>query len=146
MAAAKPDPNFQPEIVVLYCRQALDAEERPPEGARQALGLRVRLVLLPCSSKVEAYQMLKIVEQGADGVLLLACPEKACRFLTGSLKAERRVQRARQLLGLVNMGPERVALRRVSGLSLKDILALAGQMAAEVKALGPNPMKGDNLQ
>ncbi|CAO0822997.1 Hydrogenase iron-sulfur subunit [Desulfarculales bacterium] len=145
MAAAKPDSNFQPEIVVLYCRQALDAEERPPEGTRQVKGLRIRLVLLPCSSKVEAYQMLKIVEQGVDGVLLLACPQKACRFLTGSLKVERRVERASQLLGLVNMGPERVAIKRATGLSLNDILTLAGQLADGVKALGPNPMKGDNL-
>jgi coenzyme F420-reducing hydrogenase delta subunit len=145
MAAAKPEPDIQPEIVVLYCRQALDAEERPPEGLRQAKGFSARLVLLPCSSKVEAYQMLKIVEQGADGVLLVACPEKACQFLVGSLKAERRVERARQLLQLVNMGPERVAIKRAAGLSLNDILALAGQRAQEVKALGPNPMKGDNL-
>lgn len=145
MAAAKPDLDFQPEIVVLYCWQALDAEQRLPEGARQAQGYRARLVLLPCSSKVEAYQMLKILEQGADGVLLLACPEKACRFLTGSLKAARRVKWAQDLLGLVKMGSQRVALKCVSGLNLNDILALAGQMAAEVKALGPNPMKGDTL-
>jgi F420-non-reducing hydrogenase iron-sulfur subunit len=145
MAAAKPEANFQPEIVVLYCRQCLDAEERPPEGTRQTRDCQARLVLLPCSSKVEAYQMLKIVEQGADGVLLVACPEKACRFLVGSLKAERRVQRARQLLELVHMGPERVAIERASGLSLNDILALAGQRAQAVKALGPNPMKGDTI-
>ncbi|MFH1034960.1 MAG: hydrogenase iron-sulfur subunit [Pseudomonadota bacterium] len=145
MAAAKPDASSQPEIVVLYCRQSLDAEERPSEGARQAEGFRARLVLLPCSSKVEAYQMLKIVEQGADGVLLVACPEKGCRFLVGSLKAERRVERARQLLDQINMGPERVALKRAAGLTLNDLLALAAQRAGEVKALGPNPMKGDNL-
>ena len=145
MAAAKPDANFQPEIVALYCRQSLDAEERPQEGARQAQGFSARLVMLPCSSKVEAYQMLKIVEQGADGVLLVACPEKACRFLVGSLKAERRLTRASQLLGQVNMGAGRVALKRAADLTIADILALAGQLAEQVKTLGQNPMKGEAL-
>lgn len=145
MAAAKPDAIFKPEIVALYCRQCLDAEERPQEGARPADGFEARLVMLPCSSKVEAYQMLKILEQGADGVLLVACPEKACRFLVGSRRAEKRVTRAGQLLDLVKMSAGRVSLVRATEQTTAAILALAGQLAERVKTLGPSPMKGDNL-
>ncbi|MBI4797613.1 MAG: hydrogenase iron-sulfur subunit [Desulfarculus sp.] len=145
MAAAKKDKDFSPEIVALYCRQCLDAEERPQEGARQTKGFTARLVMLPCSGKVEAYQLLKILEQGADGVLLVGCPENACRFLVGSRRAEKRLTRAGQLLDLVNMGAGRLALKRAADLTTADILALAGQLAEQVKTLGPSPMKGDSL-
>lgn len=145
MAAAKKNKDFLPEIVALYCRQCLDAEERPQEGARQAKGFSARLVMLPCSSKVEAYQMLKVLEQGVDGVLLVGCPEKSCRFLVGSRRAEKRLTRAGQLLDQVGMGAGRLALKRAADLTTADILALAGQLAEQVKTLGPNPMKGDSL-
>jgi coenzyme F420-reducing hydrogenase delta subunit len=140
-----PGPGFTPEIVVLYCRQTLDADTRPPEGARPGEGCSARLVLLPCSSKMEAYQMLKLVEQGADGVHLVACPEKACRFLVGNSRAERRVAHAQGLLAQAGMGRERLALTRAANLTVDDLMTLAGRQAAQVKTLGPNPMKGGNL-
>lgn len=138
-------PGFAPEIVVLYCRQALDAETRPPEGSRPGADCSVRMVLLPCSSKMEAYQMLKLVEQGADGVHLVACPEKACRFLVGNNRAERRVAHARGLLAQAGMGVGRLELTRGASLTVDDLMTLAGRQAEQVRTLGPNPMKGGNL-
>jgi coenzyme F420-reducing hydrogenase delta subunit len=140
-----PGPGFTPEIVVLYCRQTLDAETRPPEGTRPGDGFSARMVLLPCSSKMEAYQLLKLVEQGADGVHLVACPEKACRFLVGNNRAERRIAHARGLLAQAGMGEGRLELTRAANLTVDDLMTLAGRHAAQVKTLGPNPMKGGNI-
>jgi F420-non-reducing hydrogenase iron-sulfur subunit len=140
-----PHPDFQPEIAVLYCRQTLDPEVRPPEGPRQAGSCQARLVLLPCSSKVEAFQMLRLLEQGADGVHIVACPEKACRFLVGNQRAERRVAHARELLQQIGMGEERINFTRGADLAIDDLLALAKAQAEKVKSLGPNPMKGGSL-
>lgn len=142
----KPLPDFQPEIAVLYCRQTLDPEVRPPEGSRPGQGFTARLVLLPCSSKVEAYQMLRLLEQGVDGVHLVACPDKACRFLVGNNRAERRVERARQLLDTIAMGADRVIMTRAADLGGEDLMALAKAQAEQLKSLGPNPMKGVSRQ
>jgi coenzyme F420-reducing hydrogenase delta subunit len=138
----KPQSDFQPEIAILYCRRTLDAETRPPEGVRPGPGLAARLVLLPCSSKVEAYQMLRLLEQGADGVHLVACPERACRFLVGNNRAERRVAHARDLLQSVGVDQARLTLTRAADLTVDDLVALAQAQASRVKSLGPNPMKG----
>lgn len=140
-----PGPGFTPEIVVLYCQQTLDADTRPPEGTRPGKGFSARMVLLPCSSKMEAYQLLKLVEQGADGVHLVACPEKACRFLVGNNRAGRRVAHARGLLAQAGMGEARLELSRAANLTVDDLMTLAGRQAEQVKTLGPNPMKGGNL-
>jgi coenzyme F420-reducing hydrogenase delta subunit len=137
-----PDPGFAPEIVVLYCRQTLDVDTRLPEGTRQGQGYSARMVLLPCSSKMEAYQLLKLVEHGADGVLLVACPKKACRFLVGNNRAERRVTHVRGLLVQAGMGETRLELTRAANITLDDLMTMAARQAEQVRTLGPNPMKG----
>ncbi|MCF8099817.1 MAG: hydrogenase iron-sulfur subunit, partial [Desulfarculaceae bacterium] len=70
------------------------------------------------------------------------CPEKACQHLVRSNRAEKRIARGRGLLEQVGMGAERVGLDRGAGLSLDDLMEMAGQRAEAVRALGPNPMKG----
>jgi coenzyme F420-reducing hydrogenase delta subunit len=84
---------------------------------------------------------LKILEQGADGVELVGCPKDKCRFLVGSLQAEKRVQRASGLLDEIRMGGERLGLTRAQKLSVQELLDLANARAKAVIPLGRNPMK-----
>lgn len=133
--------GFDPEIVVLYCQHCVAADANVTIASQQVRGLTVRTSMMPCSSKVEIPHLLKILEQGADGVELVACPQDVCRFLVGSLKAEKRVDRASGLLDEIRMGGVRLGLSRRSKLSAQDLLALAQARAEAVKPLGPNPMK-----
>ncbi|MCB2189112.1 MAG: hydrogenase iron-sulfur subunit [Deltaproteobacteria bacterium] len=130
-----------PEIVVLYCRQTLARDVKEPQGVRKLDGFNVRLVLLPCSSKVETPHFLRILETGAAGVLLVACPEKTCTFLVGNSRAERRIAYAQGLLAQVGMGTERLQMTRAADLTLEDLMELAARQAELVKPLGPNPMQ-----
>jgi len=130
----------QPELVVLYCRQSLAAEVKPFQGRRPGEGFNARLVLLPCSSKMEPRHLLKILEGGADGVLVVACPQDACRFLVGNSRAERRADYTRVLLDQVGMGAERLALVRGRGLDVDGVMKLAAGQADKLKQLGPNPL------
>lgn len=134
----------QTEIVLLYCRQTLAPEAKPAEGVHQGEGFSVKLVVLPCSSKMQVQHLLRILEEGFDAIQIVACPEKTCRFLVGNNRAQRRVDRARGLLEQVGMGAERLGLERASGLESDDLMKLAGRRAEQVRELGPNPMKGDN--
>ena len=133
--------SFDPEIVVLYCQHSVEGSAAVDVASQQMRGLTVRPSMLPCSSKVEIPHLLKILEQGADAVELVACPQDRCRFLVGSLKAENRVDRASGLLEKIGMGGERLGLSRRAKLSAQDLLALAKARAEAVKPLGPNPMK-----
>jgi coenzyme F420-reducing hydrogenase delta subunit len=108
---------------------------------RRLPGLGVRLVVLPCSSNVEVRQLVKMLEQGADGIQVVACPEQACRFLVGSNKAEKRIDYVRRLLAEINFGAERVGIVRGTSLSAEQLLGLARERAALLRDLGPNPMR-----
>jgi F420-non-reducing hydrogenase iron-sulfur subunit len=134
-------PVQEPEVVVLYCQHSLCDEAKATAWSQQAAGLFVRAIMMPCSSKIEVPYILRILESGTDAVEIVACPEKSCKFLVGSLRAERRVEYIRGLLEKIGYAPERVGISRGLSLSPEKLLGFAKARADVVRPLGINPMK-----
>ena len=142
MKDANPSENM-PKIVVVYCRNAVSPAAELLEGPYAANGFNAFFAALPCSSKMEPSYLLKILADGADGALVVACPEGQCRFMVGNVRAEKRINYVRSLLDKAKMGAERLTLERGEKLTEKDLLRLAQGRVEPLKKLGPNPMKGD---
>jgi len=136
------DTPFEPEIVVFYCQNCIQEGFDPGAIDTADSACRLRLSMLPCSSKIECRNVLRVLERGTDGVLVVGCPEKQCRFLVGSATAEKRIDYARRLLDEVGMGAERAAMYRRTNMTADDLVGLAEERAQAVKPLGPNRMKG----
>jgi len=142
MKDAKQSGNM-PRIVVVYCRNAVSSTAELLEGPCSVKGFHAFFAALPCSSKIEPSYPLKILADGADGVVVVACPENHCRFMVGNVRAEKRINYVRALLDQAKMGAERLSLERGEHLTEKDLLKLAQRRLEPLKILGPNPMKGD---
>lgn len=132
-----------PRIVVLYCRNTVASSAEMIEGARMATGFSTFFAALPCSSKIQPSYPMNIIADGADGVLVVACPESHCRLMVGNVRAEKRINYVRGLLDKAGMGAERLTLERGENLTEKDLLEMAKRRLGPLKILGPNPMKGD---
>ena len=141
MSENKEAGRCEPEIVVLFCQQSVNGTVELANAYRRLPGVRVRLIVLPCSSNVEVRQIVKILERGADAVQVVACAEESCRFLVGSSRAERRVEYVRRLLDEIDFGAERVGLVRGTNLSAEELLERARERADLIRELGPNPMR-----
>ena len=133
--------TFEPEIVLLYCGRSLAEGEYLSEGMKKYSGFKARFVMLPCSSKVEVVYLVKLIEQGAEGVMLVACPTKQCQFLVGSARAENRIRYARKLLAETGLGADRFSIVLKQGVSADEIVDVAEEHANAVRQLGPNPVK-----
>lgn len=132
---------FEPEIVALYCGRSLAKGDYLPEGTRRGSGFKVRFVMIPCSSKIETSYLIKLIEQGADGVAVVACPTKQCQFLVGSARAEHRIKHAQDLLEEVGMSADRLGMVRGHDLTSNQIMTIAEERANAIRQLGENPMK-----
>ncbi len=108
--------------------------------------MSVRAVMMPCSSKIEVPYIIKILESGAEAVEIVACPEKSCKMLTGSLRAEKRVEYIHNLLEKIGYCPERVGISRKLSQKADELIKIAGARAEAVRPLGPNPMKTGEKQ
>ena len=133
--------DYDPEIVVLYCQHGLCDKAKASAWSQETPGMSVRAIMMPCSSKIEVSYILKILESGADAVEIVACPEKSCKFLVGSLRAEKRSEYIRSLLEKIGFSPDRVGISRKLSQSPEKLIDLARARADAVRPLGINPMK-----
>ncbi len=75
---------------------------------------QVKIVRVSCLSRVHPGLMLKAFELGAKGVMLLGCDSRSCHFGIEEEFVERNVGKAGEILQLLGMAPEKLALVRLN--------------------------------
>ncbi len=103
-------------------------------------GVTVRLGQLACSSKIQIIHILQALENGADAVALWTCPHKACRFGRGSLRALKRIDRARRILDEIKLGPERVFCQELDPNDSDALDDALKTTAEQLTKLGKSPL------
>jgi F420-non-reducing hydrogenase iron-sulfur subunit len=101
----------------------------------------VKVVRVPCTGKVDLLHILAAFENGADGVYVAGCLEGECHFLTGNLRAKKRVMYAKGLLEEVGISGERVAMYNLSAAEGARFAEIAREMTDRIKGLGPSPIR-----
>ena len=102
----------------------------------------IRILRLPCTGRVDVIHMLRAFQKGADGVYVAGCLEGECHFLTGNLRARRRVEYAKKILDEIGIGGERLEMYNIAASDGPRFAAVAKEMHEKIMALGPNPIKG----
>jgi len=101
----------------------------------------IKIIKVPFTGRVDILFILKAFENGADGVCLIGCLEGECHFLTGNIRAKKRVEYIKSLLEETGIGAERVAMYNISAADGRRFAEIAREMTEKIKALGPNPAK-----
>ena len=100
----------------------------------------VKVIQVPCTGRVDIIHLLKAIEDGADGVYVAGCLEGECHFLTGNLKAKKRVQYVKTVLKQLGIEPERVEMFNLSAGEGTRFAEIAREMFERIKGLGPSPV------
>ena len=75
----------------------------------------IKVIRVSCLSRIHSGLILKAFELGANGVLLLGCNQGNCHFEIDSGLIEREYEKTRNILGLLGLREERLALIRLPG-------------------------------
>ncbi len=94
---------------VFYCSNNLDAG-RVAGSWGDLGGDTVKTIGLPCSGKVDVPYLVKALETGMDGVVIVACKKNECRHFEGSLRAHKRAQAVESLLEEIGFGAGRLTV------------------------------------
>jgi len=76
----------------------------------------IEVMSIPCGGRIGLRELLETLERGYHGVLVLACPQDACRHLTGSRRVGAEVARARRWLEQLGLEPGCVGVLQASAL------------------------------
>jgi coenzyme F420-reducing hydrogenase delta subunit len=90
-----------PRILVFRCQWAVF----PPLNGESSPNIRA--IDLPCAARVDAFHILEAFQQGADGVLVAACPEDDCRQEGAGTRAKHSVEVLKERLDQIGF-PDRL--------------------------------------
>jgi coenzyme F420-reducing hydrogenase delta subunit len=82
-------------------------------------------VKLPCSGKIEVGLILKLLEKGNAGVLVLGCPKDNCTYIRGNYRAEKRIRAAKAAIREAGLDENRLRFDFISSLdgrALRDVV------------------------
>ena len=134
-----PVETFEPKIVAFCCRYCAYASADLAGSMRIEYPPNVRIILTPCTGRLEVEYFLRAIENGADGVLVAGCLEGGCHFQEGNLWAKRRVNYARKLLSEIGLEEERLRMVNISAAMARPLADIITDMVETVRELGPNP-------
>jgi len=128
------------EVVIFACQQAVPE----PEALKTLWGrseVRLRVLPEPCSSKVEAFQLLRTLATPVDLVWVIGCEERLCRFDEGSHRAGGRMAYTKKYLAEIGLEPARVGRSILTPGDQSALPAIVSEIRDRLKALGPSPLR-----
>jgi coenzyme F420-reducing hydrogenase delta subunit len=127
------------EITIFYCTHQGERVTQIHKGVNGSGLLKVRKVALPCSGKLEVFQLTRALENGADGVALFGCPEGECRYVVGSSRAKGRVSYAGKILDAIGLEKERVRRFVLESQPSQETLKAISDWVEKVRTMGSIP-------
>ncbi|MDH4214916.1 MAG: hydrogenase iron-sulfur subunit [Candidatus Thorarchaeota archaeon] len=128
-------------IVIFGCMQCMYAASDLAGTMKLQYDATSRIIRMPCTARLDINFLLKALQEGADGVLVVGCHPGDCAFKTGNLGAERRVRFTKKLIEQLGLDERRVKMVFVSAAEGDKFAAEINKFAEEIRAIGPNPIR-----
>jgi coenzyme F420-reducing hydrogenase delta subunit len=129
-------------VVIYACQQAVpDPETLKATLAGEAI--RLQVVPQPCSSKVEAFQMLRTLATPVDLVWVIGCMENLCRYQEGSHRLAGRIAYTQRYLEEIGLETTRLGRSLITPGDQDSLAAAIAEIKAQALAVGPSPLRKD---
>ena len=125
--------NFEPKLVCFSCRFGWGFLGNEAELSSQIKNW----IPIICSGKLDTAHIVDAFKHGADGVLVLGCPEGECHYQDGNYEAKKRIYLLHKVLASYGIEPDRVRIEMSLDPEGKTIPKLVKTMSDTIKQLGP---------
>ncbi len=132
---------WEPQVIAFCCNFCAYAAADLAGAKRMQYPVNVRIILTPCTGKIEMEHILDAFEKGIDGILVAGCLEGGCHFIEGNLRARKRTDRIREMLDEIGVGSKRLKMVNFSAAEAPAFVRHVTEIVETVRALGPNPLK-----
>jgi|GEM_PF-134526 len=130
------DPQVSPRIVAYMCRNsAWEAYQSAVKLHSASLPVGFTPIKVPCAGKVDPDYLLRAFTSGADGVLVLSCPQDNCKSTHGNLCAEWGVEQAQELLAEAGIDPGRLLFHSLAANAPGDLIDAVDELMANLRRL-----------
>jgi len=133
--------NLMRTLAIFYCQNVPECEEEERQSLEKRYGRSIRLFPMPCSGRIDIVHLLKALEEFADAVYIITCPEGSCRYLEGNKRVAKRVERARSIIECIGLEKERIKI--ITPLIENNRISLESyseDIMKEAMAIPPSPV------
>lgn len=132
------DKNWEPKILAFCCNWCTYTGADLAGLNRMKYPENVRVVRVPCSSRVNPQFVVRAFQKGWDGVIVCGCHPGDCHYATGNYYTRRRFMLMQRLLEYNGIEKGRFMARWISGSEAARFRDTMIQVTEQVRALGPN--------
>ena len=129
--------DWEPRIVAFLCNWCSYAGADLAGISRMQYPPNVRIIRVPCSGRINPLYIVKVLSEGADGVLVSGCHPGDCHYISGNYTARRRFAFLKRFLDYVGIDPERTHFAWVSAAEGERFSKLIDEVVRRVKKVGP---------
>jgi len=131
----------EPEILAFTCNWCSYAGADLAGTSRIQYPSNVKIVRVMCSGRVDPVFIFKAFEMGIDGVLVSGCHPGDCHYISGNLKAEKKVENAKKILDVLGLGSDRLRLEWISASEGEKFASVIRDFTEQLIKIGHNPLK-----
>jgi F420-non-reducing hydrogenase iron-sulfur subunit len=129
--------DWQPVIIGILCNWCSYAGSDLTGTSRIQYPPNIRIIRVPCSSRVDPWFIIKSLQTRADGVLISGCHPGDCHYIAGNYYARRRFLVTKKLLNFVGYHENRVQFSWVSAAEGPKFAKVVAKVTEDIKKLGP---------
>ena len=136
--SVKENENWKPKILAFCCNWCTYTGADLAGMNRMKYPADVRVIRVPCSSRVNPQFVLRAFQKGCDGVLVCGCHPGDCHYTSGNYFTRRRFLLTKRLLEYNGIDPERFEARWISGSEAGKFRDTVMEVTERIRGLGPN--------
>ena len=127
-------------LALFYCQNTPESGEPQRQALEKKYASSLKLFPIPCSGRLDPLHLLKALEEFADAAYVIACPEGACRYFEGNLRATKRVDMTARTIAQIGLEKDRVGIVANSKEDPKPMAELAEEILNRTIELPPSPV------
>ena len=130
--------SWRPRILAFCCNWCTYTGADLAGLNRMKYPCDVRVLRVPCSSRVNPQFVLRAFQKGCDGVMVCGCHPGDCHYTSGNYFTRRRFMLLKSMLEYNGIDPERFQARWISGSEAAKFRDAVTEMSEIVTKMGPN--------
>jgi F420-non-reducing hydrogenase iron-sulfur subunit len=132
--------DFEPSIIAFTCQWCGYPSAILAGVNRIEYPAGVNIVRVMCTGMIEPSYIMRALEYGADGIVIVGCQMENCHYTVGNKRAQERAEILWPLLDMMGLGAGRLRTEWINASERVKFARAMREFSERLKALGPNPM------
>ncbi len=130
--------NFKPKILAFVCNWCAYGASESAGVTGHEYPTTIKIIKVLCSSRVDRAMILKAIQDGVDGIIVVACNIGNCHYMSGNSFAKERIEATTSLLGNIGVDEKRIKFQEMRASEGNKLAQILTEFSENIKNLGPN--------